>query len=164
MGEKKAATSAIQGKFSADGLAAMAQGVDTQVRIAQIMSEMDEESGNRLQEMFDVLGNVTDDEYAKCERMKLFNELVKNVDVDVENPDDLANLQKTLMGMGMMMGFGNNTGLNHVAEENPLSPMMNLFAMNQNLLAASGLSREAPVSQKKKRRKVRVYEDCSIFG
>ena len=162
LGEKKAATSAIQGKFSADGLAAMAQGVDTQVRIAQIMSEMDEESGNRLQEMFDVLGNVTDDEYAKCERMKLFNELVKNV--DVEYPDDLANLQKTLMGMGMMMGFGNNTGLNHVAEENPLSPMMNLFAMNQNLLAASGLSREAPVSQKKKRRKVRVYEDCSIFG
>lgn len=161
LGEKKAATSAIQGKFSADGLAAMAQGVDTQVRIAQIMSEMDEDSGNRLQKMFDVLGNTTDDEYAKCERMKLFSEIVKNM--DVENPDDMEKLRKTIMGMGMLTGFGTHAESGKEAKEDLLSPMMNLFSMNPNLVSASGISAKEPVTKKKKRRMVRVYEDCSIF-
>lgn len=85
LGEKKSAASAIQGHFSADGLAAMAKGVDTQVRIAQIMSEMDSTSGDRLREMFDVIsGSREDDTYDQCERMKLFSEIIRAVE---EKPD-----------------------------------------------------------------------------
>lgn len=77
LGEKKAATAAISGKFSADGLSAMAKGVDVQVRIAQIMSEMDTTSGNRLQEMFDVRSAAEEEDiYKNIQPMKLFAELV----------------------------------------------------------------------------------------
>ena len=161
LGEKKTATAAIQGKFSAGGLAAMAAGVDTQVRIAQIMSEMDEESGNRLQEMFDVIGSAADDDYAKFERMQLFDEIMKNV--DAKNPEELEKIQKTFLGMGMLLGFGSSADSGKEKAEDLLSPMFNLFSMHQSLFTASGLSAREPVMQKKKR-KARVYEDCSIFG
>lgn len=60
--EKQVATSAIQGKFSTEGLSAMAQGVDVKVRLAQAMSELDSSTGNGLQEMFDVLQQEDDAE------------------------------------------------------------------------------------------------------
>ena len=56
MAEKQVAASAIQGKFSADGLASMAQGVDPRLKLAQMLSNeddgMDRES---LCNMFDVM-------------------------------------------------------------------------------------------------------------
>jgi hypothetical protein len=89
LGEKKSATAAIQGHFSAAGLSAMARGVDTQARIAEIMASMDETSGNRLQEMFDVVSdNKGADNYGSVKKMKLFKELIKKVKEEKkENPD-----------------------------------------------------------------------------
>lgn len=80
LGEKKAATAAIQGRFSVEGLAAMAKGMNTQVRLAQIMSKMDMETGNRLQEMFDAITGEINESYAGTEQMKLFGELIQAVE------------------------------------------------------------------------------------
>lgn len=75
--EKQAATSAIQGKFSTEGLAAMANGVDSRMKLAQAMSNMDEITGNGLQEMFDVLATDEENEsYGDYKPMLLFKELI----------------------------------------------------------------------------------------
>lgn len=76
--QKMAATSAIQGKFSVEGLTAMAQGVDVKMKLAQSLSNMDSKSGANLQEMFDVLQNDDggDDMYGKYRMMLTFSELV----------------------------------------------------------------------------------------
>ena len=75
--EKQVATSAIQGKFSAEGLSAMAQGTDTKIRLAQLMSEMDTVTENGLQEMFDVLNIDTTDmsAYEDFKPMQTYYEL-----------------------------------------------------------------------------------------
>ena len=76
--EKMAATSAIQGKFSAEGLTAMAQGVDTRVRLAQALSNMDHETGKELQSMFDVINDTSSDgaDDGKYTPMLLLHELI----------------------------------------------------------------------------------------
>lgn len=80
--EKMAATSAIQGKFSAEGLTAMAQGVDTRVRLAQALSNMDTETGKELQAMFDVINDTTDNvDDAKYKPMLLLSELIGEEEV-----------------------------------------------------------------------------------
>ena len=91
--EKMAATAAIQGKFSADGLTAMAQGVDTRVRLAQALSNMDNETGKELQSMFDVVNNVNDTEDdSKYKPMLLLRELI--------GEDNANALEKTVEEMG----------------------------------------------------------------
>ncbi len=90
--EKMAATSAIQGKFSADGLTAMAHGVDTRVRLAQTLSNMDSETGKELQSMFDVINDVADSEDdSKYTPMLLLSELIgeeEALERTVEEMDD----------------------------------------------------------------------------
>lgn len=87
--EKQAATSAIQGKFSTEGLAAIAQGVDVKVRLAQAMADMDNISGSGIQEMFDVLhseNETNDDIYSDYRPMLTFKELVGDI-ADLAKPD-----------------------------------------------------------------------------
>lgn len=76
--EKQAATAAIQGHFSAEGLAAMAQGVDARLKLAAALSDMDAINGNGLQDMFDVLGaeNGDDDAMYQYKPMLLYKELM----------------------------------------------------------------------------------------
>lgn len=76
--EKQSATSAIQGKFSTEGLAAMANGVDERMRLAQALSNMDSINGNDLQDMFDVLAasNGDDGTYDAYKPMPLLNEII----------------------------------------------------------------------------------------
>lgn len=76
--EKQAATAAIQGHFSAEGLAAMAQGVDARLKLAAALSDMDSITGNGLQGMFDVLGaeNGDDDAMYQYKPMLLYRELM----------------------------------------------------------------------------------------
>lgn len=78
--EKMAATSAIQGKFSAEGLSAMASGVDARLKLAQSLSNMDEQTGADLQGMFDVINDVNTDEdaYSDYVPMKLLYELIES--------------------------------------------------------------------------------------
>lgn len=64
MAEKQVATSAIQGKFSAEGLASMANGVDPRVKLAQALADGDTGDRESLENMFDVLNssNNADDD------------------------------------------------------------------------------------------------------
>lgn len=55
MANKQVAAAAIQGKFSAEGLAAMAKGVDARILLAKKLSEDDNSSAEELCSMFDVL-------------------------------------------------------------------------------------------------------------
>lgn len=69
MASKQVAAAAIQGKFSADGLAAMAQGVDARILLAKKLADNDNSSAEELGGMFDVLARSaqgdgeTDDGY-----------------------------------------------------------------------------------------------------
>ena len=75
--KKQVATSAIQGKFSTEGLAAMAAGVDTRVQLAAAMSGKDTKTKNDLQAMFDVLNETEESgELDGTERMLLLHELL----------------------------------------------------------------------------------------
>lgn len=64
MASKQVAAAAIQGKFSAEGLASMARGVDSRVLLAQKLSDGDNSSREELSSMFDVLAknNAGDDD------------------------------------------------------------------------------------------------------
>ena len=73
---KQVATSAIQGKFSEEGLAAMAEGVDTRVLLAKALSEKDTENKDELQQMFDVLADSTSDGQTDYVPMSTYYELV----------------------------------------------------------------------------------------
>ena len=52
--EKQVATAAIQGKFSVEGISAMAEGVDARVALASSLADQDVKSGSALQKMNDV--------------------------------------------------------------------------------------------------------------
>lgn len=95
--EKQVATSAIQGKFSTEGLAAMAAGVDTRVKLAAAMSGQDDQTGNDLQAMFDVLNTEEseDSELDSSKRMLLLHELLGG---DVPS-------QRTIAEMEQQKGF-----------------------------------------------------------
>ena len=79
MARKQVATAAIQGHFSAEGLASMAQGVDARTLLAQALSENDMGSSDGLADMFDVLAKnaeEADDGFGAFVPSKSFYELV----------------------------------------------------------------------------------------
>ena len=82
--EKMSATSAIQGKFSAEGLSAMASGVDARVKLAKALSDMDSQTGADLQGMFDVVNSMegVEDEYSNYTPMKLLYEIIDSALVE----------------------------------------------------------------------------------
>ncbi len=87
--KKMTATAAIQGKFSGEGLAAMAEGVDTKVLLAKALS--DKEMGgleDNLQEMFDVKAAANgDDSFKDVEKMKVFKDVVgRDYEAYVDTP------------------------------------------------------------------------------
>ena len=96
MARKQVATAAIQGHFSAEGLASMAQGVDARTLLAQALSEKDMGSSDGLADMFDVLAKdaeETDDGFGAFVPSKSFYELVgrseKTVETSYEGFDSL---------------------------------------------------------------------------
>lgn len=96
--EKQTATQAIQGKFSAEGLAKLAQQTDPRVRLAQSICEADTETQNELQNMFDAINDInnsstdSEDELMRnYEPMKLFDEIVGII--TTSNKEE--NVQKT---------------------------------------------------------------------
>ena len=84
MAEKKVATSAIQGKFSAEGLAAMAMGVDPQVQLAQSLSAGS--NGNlddKIEEMFAKINTANEIELS--EEDKEFLEQLSNLKEEMKS-------------------------------------------------------------------------------
>lgn len=81
MAQKQIATSAIQGKFSTEGLAAMAKGVDTRTQLAAALSKNDMSNRETLSSMFDVLNkqNNIDKAGKNYTPPKTYYELLKNV-------------------------------------------------------------------------------------
>ncbi len=103
--EKQVATSAIQGKFSSEGLAAMAVGVDMKLRLAQALADEDYATGNELQGMFDILGHEGEDDttYDKYEPMLLLKEIIdpellKELTTTVDTMIDMDELLDEIMG------------------------------------------------------------------
>lgn len=80
MAEKQVAASAVQGKFSVEGLSALAKGVDPRQKLAQMLSEGDNSSRESLENMFDVLNNSNnsdgDDVYDNYEPPLTYYELM----------------------------------------------------------------------------------------
>lgn len=114
--EKQAATSAIQGKFSTEGLAAMANGVDSRMKLAQAMADMDSITGNGLQEMFDVLGadNGEDMSYSNYKPMLLYKELIGEEAAPEGNFDTVKTGQYSLMDL---LGFNNRSAANEISAD-----------------------------------------------
>ena len=79
--QKMAATSAIQGKFSVEGLSSMAQGIDVKLKLAQSLAKKDTQSGANLQQMFDVLqsDDANNDMFGDYRMMLTLEELVGDV-------------------------------------------------------------------------------------
>lgn len=84
MAEKQVATSAIQGKFSAEGLASMANGVDPRVKLAQALADGDTGDRASIENMFDVLNqnNNADDDSEGGIVSLLYEEVVGHARVD----------------------------------------------------------------------------------
>ncbi len=156
LGEKKAATAAIQGRFSADGLAAMAKGVDTQVRIAQIMSEMDEHTGNKLQEMFDVITGEVEDSFGDEQTMLMFEELIEKVE---EVSEELGLEVETLFDMFSQFTKGDE-GDTNLFDMSMFSMMSQFNNFISNMDVDDTVVDTTP---KKKKRKAKVYANCSLF-
>jgi SNF2 family DNA or RNA helicase len=114
--EKQAATSAIQGKFSTEGLAAMANGVDSRMKLAQAMADMDSITGNGLQEMFDVLGadNGEDMSYSNYKPMLLYKELIGEEAAPEGDFDTVKTGQYSLMDL---LGFNNRSAANEISAD-----------------------------------------------
>lgn len=85
--EKMSATSAIQGKFSTEGLTAMANGVDAKMKLAQSLSNMDNDTGSDLQGMFDVI-NQTDFDDSQYKNYRPMLTLKELIGIDKENKID----------------------------------------------------------------------------
>lgn len=76
--EKQAATAAIQGQFSTEGLSAMANGVDVRIRLANSLAQMDSRV-NHLQEMFDVIAHSKEKKEISTLKMLTFQELLGDI-------------------------------------------------------------------------------------
>lgn len=74
---KEAATGAIQGQFTSEGLTAMARGIDPRITLAQSVSEQSESKKRGLQQMMDVINtrNNLGKEGKKYDGALIFSEL-----------------------------------------------------------------------------------------
>jgi len=100
MAEKQVAASAIQGKFSADGLAAMAKGVDPRLKLAQMLADgdsgMDRES---LENMFDVMNGSNadssdDDRFSSYVPPKTFYEVMEGAKAAFEDDTNVIDAEQ----------------------------------------------------------------------
>ena len=101
MAEKQVAASAVQGKFSAEGLSALAKGVDPRLKLAQMLSDGDMSSRKSLENMFDALNQTyeaDDSAYGEIEKPQTYYEMmgidpvanleVIDIDAFITNADD----------------------------------------------------------------------------
>jgi predicted phage tail protein len=95
MAEKLVATSAIQGKFSAEGLAAMSNGVDARVKLAQALADKDYQGDDKsIKNMFEKINqtNAMDEEdYGSLVGNIILSELLGNELVIEKVNEDINN-------------------------------------------------------------------------
>jgi len=98
MAEKKVATGAIQGQFSAEGLAAMAQGVDTRVQLAKALRDSDNRSNSKIEEMFAKINSINNiSEISEEDKMflEMLEKKAKGEGVEVETLIDSGNITES---------------------------------------------------------------------
>lgn len=120
--EKMAATAAIQGKFSTEGLTALANGVDVKLKLAQALASMDDSSGANLQGMFDAINQNVDD-------------------------DPLFNNYRPMLTLEELLGNSNNN--NEVTEEISQVNLLDVFNVFENFtdLSNSNISQYNALEQ-----------------
>lgn len=107
---KKAATEVLQGTFSAEGLAAMASGVDTRIALAQAYIEKGEKQEEKIKEIknrFQQINKATNNLKSKAtiQLMKTFYELTgmdkvkDSFEMDIKNNDYMGILFPELFGI-----------------------------------------------------------------
>ena len=116
---KEAATNAIQGQFSSEGLTAMARGLDPRVALAQSVAEQSEAKKRGLQQMMDVI-NIRNNQGKEAEEYRdapIFSELT-GLQKAVRADDLTANLE-SMDGVSFLefLGFAENTGDETEVEE-----------------------------------------------
>ena len=96
MAAKQVATSAIQGKFSSEGLAAMAKGVDARTQLAAALSSKDlSTNSNSLENMFDALNasnNASEDDYADYIPPKTYYEVMGMEEPKAQEDGDIFSM------------------------------------------------------------------------
>ncbi len=124
--EKTAANGVMQGRFSVDGLAAMAEGIDVDLRLAQIMSEMDNTTVNEIQNMFDAVNNLesSDEElYGEYKKQLLYAQLMgdeaKKIDKNVFDIFSSFSSFDSLAGLKTIAGKQDGSGQDKPAADKP---------------------------------------------
>ena len=115
MAKKQIATAAIQGKFSTEGLSAMAKGVDTRTQLAAALSEHDMSSRASLENMFDALNKdvEVDDTYNSFVPSPTYYELME---VSKELEDENAFFMMTSFQSNMSMPICNEDSFSAFAD------------------------------------------------
>lgn len=122
MAEKQVATSAIQGKFSSEGLAAMAKGVDTRTRLATALAANDMSNRETLENMFDALNaqnNTSDDAYDDYVPAQTYYELVGQTECE-EN--DIGKDSFNLFDLSLFENNGDNDSQIQMDSESDVQP------------------------------------------
>ena len=127
MATKQVAAAAIQGKFSAAGLASMAQGVDPRIMLAQKLAEGDNSSKEELSSMFDVLAATRsgeDEDDKTYEPPMLYFELMgeEYVEEETEVDEDMGSLfafAKTFTGSNIVPFPAKEKGTEAAGKEEP---------------------------------------------
>lgn len=94
MAKKQVAASAIQGKFSAEGLSSMAKGTDTKVLLAQKLASGDNSDRETLSNMMDILakGREDDGTYASFPKTLTYFELMGEEYMNNQIPAEAAGM------------------------------------------------------------------------
>lgn len=83
MAQKVAATNAIQGKFSSEGLSAMASGVDERILLAQAMANGDMGNAQEAKEMFKKNMEKKENPYNQFEPWLTYDELINSKEQNI---------------------------------------------------------------------------------
>ena len=174
--EKTAANGVMQGRFSVDGLAAMAEGIDVDLRLAQIMSEMDNTTVNEIQNMFDAVNNLesSDEElYGEYKKQLLYAQLMgdeaKKIDKNVFDIFSSFSSFDSLAGLKTIAGKQDGSGQDKPAADKP-KPKNNDFNSfffinftNGGKVKKSDSQGEGAQRKTKKGRKVASQSMYSLF-
>lgn len=78
---KQVAQMALQGKFSSEGLNAMAEGTDVRTELAKFLADKNMENSSDIQDMFNTIAGArkTEEESEDAFRMKTFDELIRSL-------------------------------------------------------------------------------------
>lgn len=167
MAEKQVAASAVQGKFSVEGLSALAKGVDPRLKLAQMLAAGDNSSRESLENMFDVLNNTNDgdedDAYEGYEPPLTYYE-VMGVEETVNVMEELSLLD--IMGDAQAEKPDNQNKTEETKKETEPQEYTELSIFDVfDILSEAPVKSEKPKKPKKKRKTLSSdYEEVTLLS